>query len=240
MTDQDVGSGPPLVREKGALLAELFADPPLVHTAPADGSRTHVWHTEPSCYHFMADLVAPSSRTLETGCGISTAMFAGLGAQHTAIFGSQGEADALNAWLARKGIPVDRLTLLLGYSSVVLPTLTETVDLFLIDGGHGFPMPILDWFYGAALLRRGGTLVVDDARLPAVDVLLGFLDADPRWQRIGQGDQWRAYRRESEGPLGEEWVDQRFWRTPREPSVLDRARRKLRRMSSGEGVNLPH
>ena len=225
--------------DKEALLAELFADPPLVHTAPADGSRTHVWHTEPSCYRFMAELVTPASRTLETGCGISTALFTGLGTSHTAIFGSEGEADALKEWLRRKNIPADRLTLLLAYSSVVLPTLTDAVDLFLVDGGHGFPMPILDWFYGGALLRRGGTLVVDDARLPAVGVLLEFLEADPRWESIAAGEQWRAYRRESEGPLAEEWVQQQFWRTPAEPTLRDRVVRKLRRRPTGEDIALP-
>jgi hypothetical protein len=209
-------------------LGDLFADPPLVHDRP-DGARSHVWHTEPACYRFMAGVVSPTSRTLETGCGVSTAMFAGLGTDHTAIFASQEEADALLAWCKRRDVSTDRLTLLLQFSSVALPTLTGPVDLFLIDGAHSFPAPVIDWFYGGQLLVKGGVLVVDDAQLPAVALLLEFLDADPRWDAVAGDDKWRAYRRLSEGSLVEEWVRQSFWRSPRRPGLGQRAAGRLRR-----------
>jgi predicted O-methyltransferase YrrM len=222
-------------------LADLFADPPLVHDRP-DGSRTHVWHTEPACYRLMAGLVSRGARTLETGCGVSTAMFAGLGTEHTAVFASQEEADALLSWCARRGVSTDRLTLRLQFSSVALPTLTSPFDLFFIDGAHSFPAPILDWFYGGQLLVKGGVLVVDDAQLPAVALLLEFLDADPRWEPVAGDDKWRAYRRLSEGSLVEEWVRQSFWRSPRRPSLgeraLGRARRTFGRRSLPE-IQLP-
>ena len=49
----------------------------------------------------------------------------------------------------------------------------EPLDFVLIDGGHGFPTPMLDWFYGAGRLRRGGVAVFDDVQLPAVAMLVG-------------------------------------------------------------------
>ena len=29
------------------------------------------------------------------------------------------------------------------------------LDVVFVDGGHGFPVPMIDWFYGAGRLRRG-------------------------------------------------------------------------------------
>jgi hypothetical protein len=84
----------------------------------------------------------------------------------------------------------------------------------LIDGSHGFPAPVIDWYYGAGRLRRGGVVVVDDLELPAVRVLVDFLERDPRWRSIRHTEKWAAYERQSEGSLTEEWVDQPFYALP--------------------------
>jgi hypothetical protein len=70
-----------------------------------------------------------------------------------------------------------------GRSDARLQVLAATpVDLFLIDGGHGYPLPQLDWFYGAHRLRAGGVLVLDDMQLWAPYQLDNFLLLDPRWE----------------------------------------------------------
>ena len=64
------------------MVERLLADPPRVHeelNAPAD---LGVWLTERECYEFIADRVRAGARTLETGLGVSTALFLALGADN--------------------------------------------------------------------------------------------------------------------------------------------------------------
>jgi hypothetical protein len=73
-------------------------------------------------------------------------------------------------------------------------------------------MPVLDWFYAASRLRRGGIALVDDVQLPAVRALLQFLDPDPRWPVVARHEKWVAYERTTSGPLTEEWTEQPHYR----------------------------
>ena len=59
-------------------LDDLLKDPPSVHLNVASG----VWWTERSCYEFIKSVVGPTSRTLETGLGVSTTLFASIGNPH--------------------------------------------------------------------------------------------------------------------------------------------------------------
>ena len=209
--------------DRQAVVDRVLADPPGVHPM-GHGPDAHlgVWSTEPDCYRFMAEHCPPGSRTLETGSGLSTVLFAALGAEHVCCTAGQEEADRVLAHCASRGIPTDHLRFEVGASHDALPALQragDERDLVLIDGGHGFPMPIIDWFYGAGTLRAGGVLVVDDVNLPAVRVLRGFLDQDPRWVPLAGTEKWRAWRRTTAGTLSEDWTAQPFFRTRR-----DRAR----------------
>jgi len=179
-----------------AVVERLLADPPRVHEelhAPPD---VGVWLTERECYEFIADRVTPGARTLETGLGVSTALFVALGADHTCVVPSQTQVDVLRRYCDDHGIASNRLRVDLGRSEDVLPRLRiDALDLYLIDGSHGFPTPMVDWFYGARLLRRGGGVVLDDRQLPAVAAV----------------DKWAAFERLSEGVLAEDWYDQPFY-----------------------------
>lgn len=207
------------------VLARLLADPPLVHDMGAGALAS--LGTEAGCYEFLAERARPGDRTLETGLGLSTALFGALGTEHTCVTPSAAEVERLRAYCAARAIPLDRVTFMLGPSAEVLPALgAEPLDLVLIDGAHGFPVPVLDWYYAGGRLRRGGLLVVDDVHLPAVHVLVGYLEADPRWEPVARTAKWRAYERRSEGPLSEEWVDQPFFALP-PPPLLRRAAARL-------------
>ena len=59
-------------------------------------------------------------------------------------------------------------------------------------------------------------LVVDDLDLPAVGVLVRFLDQDPRWRRWPAPSKWRAWARTTGGPLSEDWTEQPFYRARRD------------------------
>ncbi len=65
----------------------------------------------------------------------------------------------------------------------MLPRLpADPLDLVLIDGSHGFPVPLIDWFYTADRLKVGGLLVLDDTQLWSVHILKQFLLLEPEWQ----------------------------------------------------------
>jgi hypothetical protein len=189
------------VAERVDLIEDFFRNPPSVHNAAATG----VWSTAASAYQFMASVCTPGTRTLETGLGISTALFAAWQTEHICVVPSQNEVDALVGYLDQRGIASDGVRFEVGFSDDILPTLDlPELDLVFIDGGHSFPTPIIDWYYGAKALRAGGTLVLDDTYLRSVTMgLADYLDADPRWERLDRTQKWLAYKRLSSGPLRE-------------------------------------
>jgi Methyltransferase domain len=83
----------------------------------------------------------------------------------------------------RRQISTARVSFHIGRSHDVLATLPHrSLDLVLIDGAHGFPYPILDWWHLAPRLRVGGRLLVDDCYMPPIAALVDFLRADERWE----------------------------------------------------------
>lgn len=201
-----------------AVVDRVLANPPLVHFVLAGDQYVPGVHaSEESCCRFLAQHCEAGSRTAETGSGVSSVLFTAWGAHHRVITPDQAEADEIAAYCAKNDIPTDRLVLDVASSEVALArldTTDEPLDIFFIDGSHGYPMPIVDWLLGARHLRRGGLLVVDDVNLPAVTLLTTFLDADPRWKRLPavSPDRWLAYERLGEGSLVEDWYVQPFYR----------------------------
>jgi predicted O-methyltransferase YrrM len=121
------------------------------------------------------------------------------------------EVRACRLYLEKVGC-ADHVAFEVGSSDEVLPGLAMSpLDLVLVDGAHAFPAPIIDWYYGAARLREGGVVILDDLQLRQVRLgLIEFLDADPRWEPVEAQDKWAAYRRLTAGDLREEWRDQAF------------------------------
>jgi predicted O-methyltransferase YrrM len=199
---------------RSELVDRIVADPPLVHGVwDETGALTgvDVLQTDITCYRLIAEFCRPGMRTLETGLGVSTALFATIGTDHTCVTFLQDEVDRLLAWCSTHQVDGHRVVFRVGDSAAVLPALQlDDLDLVLIDGGHGFPLPVLDWYHGASALRQGGLLVVDDLPLPAVGMLAQFLDLDPRWVLVDRTHKWAAYHRDVVAPLAEDWWQQPF------------------------------
>ena len=204
------------VAARDAVAASILADPP--------GQRRR--EIDADCARFIARVCQRGSRTLETSCGLSTVLLAELGAAHTCVAASQEDADAIREHCGARGIDLATVTIAVGSSDDLLPSLDPgPLDFCLIDGAGGFPLPITDWFYGARHLRLGGILVVDAIDLAAAHGLLAFLDADHRWVELRRTSRWAAFERRREGTLHEEPADQDFYRVPK---GMSRAEERLR------------
>lgn len=197
--------------DRSSLLDDLYKDLPQVHVElgnPAGG----VWQTNRACYEFIITHCDNQARTLETGLGLSTMLFLKLGTLHTCIAPWKSEVQRLLSHCQDRNISTERLRIVQAFSEEILPQLPQDeLDFVMIDGGHGFPTPMIDWYYGASRLCQGGILVIDDIHLPAVHILIDFLNADPRWESMQTSHKWVAYRRLSSGRLQEDHGKQRFW-----------------------------
>ena len=121
--------------------------------------------------------------TLETGSGASTLVFAAGGADHVAITPSAHEEERFRAECAARGMDGGRVKFELGLSHEVLPRLEpRALDIALVDGAHGFPYPILDWWFLAPHVRVGGRVLLDDAYMPPVRALVDALRTQSQWE----------------------------------------------------------
>jgi hypothetical protein len=146
----------------------------------ADGAH---WGLAWSALAWIERSVEPGWATLEIGSGASTIVLAARGAVHEAVTPDAGEVAAVRAQCATLGIDPSGVTFHVGLSQDVLPAWEpRPLDLALIDGAHGFPYPVLDWWHIAPHLKVGGHLLLDDAYLPAVAGIVDFLRSSPAWQ----------------------------------------------------------
>lgn len=160
---------------------DIIRHPPTPHN---QGTRTLRLHE--SVLRFLDAVVKPDMTTVETGIGSSTALFALKGSRHHCIAPLADEIARLTDYCTAGGLDVDNIQFHADFSEYVLPTLPVTdIDLALIDGGHGFPTPFVDWFYLAGRLKVGGYVLVDDVQLWTCKVLQDFLCADPGWEQLG-------------------------------------------------------
>jgi len=157
---------------------ELRALPPGLH-----GEGNEFWGLAWPALEWLEREVRPGMATLETGAGSSTLAFAAGGADHVAVTPEAGEETRIRAQADRLGIDHSRVRFDIGPSHEVLPRLEQTpLDLVLVDGAHGFPYPVLDWWYTAERLKPGGRMLIDDAYMPPVAVLVDALRAQAGWK----------------------------------------------------------
>jgi len=162
------------------LTEELRSAPPPLH------GQTAFWGLAWPALAWLERTVQPGMATLETGAGTSTIVFASRGAEHEAVTPSADEAERIRVECARRSISTERVRFHVGSSHQMLPAWTpRPLDLVLIDGAHGFPYPILDWWWLAPHVRVGGTMLLDDAYMPPVAGLVDALHADPAWDVLG-------------------------------------------------------
>jgi hypothetical protein len=191
-------------------LEALLANPPVTHLDGA--ARPYPMGVDPEILALIDRHVDERSHTLETGAGLSTALFAIKGGHHTCIVPWQAEADRLTDWCRTAGVSTDRVSFHVARSEDVLPRLEATpLDLVLIDGGHEFPVPFIDWHYAGRRLRDGGILIVDDTQLWTGRVLKRFLQEQPGWEMLTSVPMRSAvFQRRGEEEGSGDWTGQPF------------------------------
>ena len=144
------------------------------------------WDIAPAVLSVLEREVKPGSVTLETGAGRSTVVFARQGARHHCVTPSEDEVARITAHCAAEGVRLDQVSFHVGFSQDVLPRLeTPPLDVALIDGGHGFPIPAVDWQYIAPKLKVGGVLIIDDVDLWTGSMIVEFLRGEAAWKEEG-------------------------------------------------------
>jgi hypothetical protein len=162
--------------------------------------------------HWLESTVSAGMRTLETGAGLSTVIFAARGASHTVVTPVADEEAAIRALCASVQIDDSNVDFVIGRSEDVLPTLGDSpLDLVLVDGAHGFPYAILDWWHLSGRLEIGGVMLLDDAYIPPVLAILDGLRDVAAWRTEGSiSDRTVALRKLSNDRPPAVWPSGRF------------------------------
>jgi hypothetical protein len=163
--------------------AESFLPPDEFKSLSTSGLMCH--GIEPEVLSFIAESVKDGSRTLETGSGCSTLIFAIQRSFHMAVTPSRTEPELIGKYASENGINMDRVKFISKASEDYLPLCTESgFDLILLDGKHAFPWPMVDWFFTADKLKKGGTMILDDSHMRPVRVVADFMAVDPGWKLL--------------------------------------------------------
>lgn len=151
--------------------------------------------------------------TLETGYGLTTVLMTLLARKHYSIAPDEPGYLRILEYCKAQGIPTHGLSYHVGFSEAVLPGLDiaeESLDLVLIDGGHGFPTPFVDYAYTFKKIKVGGHLVVDDIQLVTGIMLKEYLQASEEWQLVGHFDcKTSVFRKERHTP-DKDWYQQPY------------------------------
>lgn len=194
----------------------------------------------PDVLSFIANTVGEESRTLETGAGCSTLVFAIRGSEHIAVTRSQSEITLITQYATQRKIPLSKVSFVQESSDRYLPRCeASALDLVLLDGKHAFPWPIVDWFFTADRLRKGGVMIIDDAQMRSVSILAEFMQVDPGWKLIRDfSGKTLAFRKIRDSVLDVAWHMQPFTvgqppGTPTNPSLLRRLAGRMNRLTHG-------
>lgn len=118
----------------------------------------------------------PFRSSAETGCGGSTIVLSHASDRHTA-FAIEGENRTITDLRKHSDLRNENVTFVEGETKDTLPAyrFESELDLVLLDGPHGYPLPQIEYSYLFPRIRLEGWLVVDDIQIPSVYELFGFL-----------------------------------------------------------------
>jgi hypothetical protein len=221
VTSQDLGQSDSRCQSANSVLKHFLDEPPKLHGPkgkwltddPSAEDGLENWGIQRTFLELMVEMVASDSLTLETGCGLSTVCLAIIGTDHICVSPSQEEHNRIRAYCSKHQISTERIRFIQMYSHAALPLLDtggRRLDFALIDGGHAFPQPMIDYYYVNEHLKVGGLLAIDDLNIPNVGILHKFLITEPAYEFVKfDGLKTGVYRKVGETSY-RFWKDQRF------------------------------
>ncbi len=190
-------------------LQDLLRTAPNIHSDSSGVPAS--WQLEDSVLSFIDDAISSTSRTLETGAGISTILFAIKHSEHLCIVPDHLQAERIRDYCHQREIRTDKLNFVFRESELALPQIAvDGLDLVLIDGRHAFPTPFIDWYYMASKLKIGGIVVIDDTHLWTGHVLKEFLIYEPEWKLQRDFPRSTTFVKLKEGSHQKEWMQQPY------------------------------
>jgi Methyltransferase domain len=157
-------------------------------------------------------------RTVETGCGASTVVFAQYAAEHTVYcYDDRDYAGGSSVLYAQSfpGFREEAVRWVFGPTqrTIFAEPLDRPVDVIQIDGPHGYPFPELEYFAFIRWLTHGGVLIVDDIHIPSINNMYQFLLQDDGF-RVLSIVQTTAFLERTQLPVvnleGDDWWLQRY------------------------------
>ena len=157
-----------------------------------DGSIT--WSLNKEVVKFLELNTKNSFVTAETGIGDSTILFSNLARSHYCFTPDQDEIDRCKKLLTKDA----KFIAIKGFSQNELPKFSQKLDIALVDGGHGYPVPIIDAFYFGRLLNIGGFLLIDDIQIWTGKIILDILSKDSSWKKVSVYDRTAIFQKLAE------------------------------------------
>ncbi|HWO43630.1 MAG TPA: class I SAM-dependent methyltransferase, partial [Candidatus Eisenbacteria bacterium] len=191
------------------MLERLIKDAPRFHSA--NGALTS-WSVQAETLRYLDSVLEPGMKTLETGCGQTTVVFAIARTRHVCVTPNREEVDRVQRYCAQLGLEPS-LVFVIDSSDKALPredVVLRDLDLIFIDGAHAFPAPILDWHYSARGLKIGGLLAVDDYKMPSVKMLFDFLRGEEEWELLSIVQNTAFFRKRAEMKALADWRGQKI------------------------------
>jgi len=157
----------------------------------------------------------PDATILETGSGNSTITF--LLAKPKKLISIDVEealAERIARFCSASQIDTSAWDFRQGRSEWILPELAKagtTIDLALIDGGHGWPSVFVDFCYVYYMLRPGGLLMIDDVQLYSVAELKRFLQKETKRFAVEKDlGKIMVFKKLTEDQFYTDWGDQPY------------------------------
>jgi hypothetical protein len=216
-------------------LQDLINDPPQLHESRS-GELT-VWKLCDEALYFIDRHITSESKTLETGAGLSTLLFALKQSSHTCIAPDAKGFERIKTYAQQHNISTEKISFRASKSEDVLPGLEEKdLDLVLIDGSHAFPSPFIDWYYASRRLKVGGILIVDDTQIWTGAVLKNFLLSESEWQlQEDFSSRSAAFIKQKEYAHSKTWRQQPFVaRQSQYPILVAKFRRAIELFQRGK------
>jgi hypothetical protein len=187
-------------------LKALLADPPKLHEI--NGQLSSLWRIDDTTCLALAERLKRGMKTLETGAGLSTIIFAANGCEHTCIAPQADLIDRIRDYCVSVSIDTSDVAFVISKSTEVTQQFRRSYyDLVLIDGCHGFPTMLVDFYFAANALRPGGVMIVDDLHIYTCELVARFMESDPGW-RVDVKTNRIAVATKLSDTADREWCDQ--------------------------------